>query len=67
MFGEVNVPGYEDKSGQMSIMQDSIHEHSPRLGRVNRSYSMSSAGSNVAVGKERRPSQFLDLPSAGIK
>ena len=40
------------------LRKHSSQEDFPRLGKVNRSYSASSAGSV----KERRPSQFLDLP-----
>lgn len=47
-------------NSQARLRKLSVLDDSPVLGRVNRSYSGSSLGS--VIEKERRTSQFLDLP-----
>ena len=58
VFGEINM---QEQNGNLEVdrlSKRSFLEDTPRMGRVNRSYSGSSIGST----KGRRASQFLDLP-----
>ena len=57
------MPDEAQRTQLTGVPKSNLHGGSFVHGRVNRSYSASSSGSIPATEKERRPSQFLDLPS----
>lgn len=56
----MNLQESGENSSSTRLRKRSSQDGSPQLGRINRSYSASSSSS--INEKERRPSQFLDLP-----